>query len=271
MTTENRFKIHTSSSYGVYIESLPYKSSKYTLKFILYLIALGLFILGIIYLDILFSESKPYNIFQFLRFLFFGSLMTMFGICGLPLFFSVIKNTFYRNFFLKENLSIGKEKIEYSNSFGKKINYKVSQIKSIYFEFNKPSSDWSGVPVLIPNYTPTIFLRDQNDKIVGKIMYSVKEKEIQNVYKIILDYLLSEKHFYRERNVDYKDKIKNIRHWGKEIEFISVREFLEIHDRKFSNEERDYYYNLTKQQTESEDELSNALLSKSRDGNFNKM
>jgi hypothetical protein len=271
MISKNRFKIHTSSNYGVYIESLPYKSSKYTLKLILYLIALGLFILGIIYRDILFSEGKPYNIFQFLRFLFFGSLMTMFSICGLPLLFSVIKNTFYRNFFLKEHLSIEKEKIEYSNSFGKKINYKISQIKSIYFEFNKPFSDWSGVPELVPNYTPTIFFRDQNDKIIGKIMYSVKEEEIQNVYKIILDYLLSEKHFYRERNVDYKDAIKDFRHWGKEIEFISVGEFLEIHDRKFSNEERDYYYNLSKQQTNSKDELSNALISKIKDDDFNKM
>lgn len=135
-----------------------------------------MFILGTIYRDILFIESKPYNIFQFLRFLFFGSLMIMFGICGLPFLFSVIKNTFYRNLFLKEHFSIGKEKIEYNNSFGKKINYKVSQIKSIYFEFNKPSSNWSGVPGLIPNYTPTIFFRDQNDKIVEKIMCPVKEK-----------------------------------------------------------------------------------------------
>ncbi len=219
----------------------------------------------------IFFENQFSDIFQALIFIFLGGSMFMFAVSGLPLFLSVIKNSFFRNFFLKEHLSIENGKIEYRNSFGKVISYKLSQIKWIYFEFNKPYGEFSGANLVIPNYTPTIYLRDQNDKIVAKTMYSIKEEEIQQAYKVILDYLLTEKHFYQERDVNYTDKIKDIRHWGKEIEFISVYRFFEMHMDKFSNEERSYYYKLAEQQAASENELSNALLSKIKDNHSNEM
>ena len=269
MITENRVYIHTSN-YGVYITSLPYKSLKYALQFILYLITLGLFILGVIYWDIIFLNRKFPLIIGVFSSGFFFCFMGYFAILGLPLFFSVIKNSFYRNFFLKEDLSIKKEKIEYSNSFGIRISYKLSNIKWIYFEFNK-TYDHFYDPKLMPNYTPTIYLRDHNYNIVAKTMYSIKEEEIQNVYKIILDYLLTEKHFYQEHDVNYTDKIKDIQHRGKEIEFISVHQFFKLHNDKFSNEERSYYYKIAEQQAASEDELANALLSKIKDNHSNEM
>ncbi len=269
MITENRVYIYISN-YGVYIDSPPYKSLKYALHFILYLIAVALFILGVIYWDKIFFNEKFPLIIEFFSLLFFIGFMGYFAAGGLPLFFSIIKNSFYRNYFLKEHLSIEKEKIEYSNSFGIRISYKLSNIKWIYFEFNK-TYNHIYIHKLMPNYTPTIYLRDHNYNIVAKTMYSIKEEEIQNVYKIILDYLLTEKHFYKERDVNYTDKIKNIQHRGKEIEFISVHQFFKLHNDKFSIEERSYYYKLAEQQAASEDELANALLSKIKDNHSNEM
>lgn len=264
MTSENRIDIHTSS-YGVYIDSPPYKSIKYGLMFIVYMIIVGLFILGVIYRDIIFFENRFSAMTQTFFVIFLGGSMFMFAINGLPLFFSVIKNSFYKNFFLIEHLSIEKGKIKYSNSFGKKISYNLSHIKWIYFEFNKPYGEFSGVPLLIPNYTPTIYFRDENYNNIAQIMFSVKESEIEDIYKVILDYLLTEKHFYQKRDVEYKDEISHIKHWGKEIKLISVYQFFEMHMDKFSNEERSYYYKLAEQQAASENELSNALLSKIKD------
>ena len=57
----------------------------------------------------------------------------------------------------------------------------------------------------------------------------------------------------------------------KEIEFISVHQFFKLHNDKFSNEERSYYYKLAEQQAASEDELANALLSKIKDNHSNEM
>lgn len=264
MTTGNRLKVHTSS-YGIYIDSPPYKSLKYALLFVLYFTFVGLFILCVIYWNEIFYKNKFTGIIKPYLIGLLGISMFIFAINKLPLFFSVIKNSFYRNFFLKENLTVDNEKIVYVNSLGKRISLKLCQIKCIYFEFNKPYGKFSGVPELIPNYTPTIYLKDQNYNILAKIMYSINEKEIQIVYKIILNYILNEKHFYKERDVDYTDKIKDIHHWGKEIEFIPAQEFFKIHKDKFSNEEYSDYYKLLEQHDTSEQELSEALLLKIKD------
>lgn len=264
----NRVDIDTSW-YGVYINSLPYKSLKYALKFILYLFFVGLWILIVIYRDIIFYENKLFSDFPGIIVPIFSmGFMFTFAFSGLPFFFSFIKNSFFRNFFLEEHLSISDGKIKYRNSFGKRISCKLSHIKWINFEFYKQHGEFPYIPQIIPNYTPTIYLRDRNYKIVAKIMHSIKEEEIQNVCKVILDYLLTHKHFYQECNVN------RLYNTGKEIEFISVHQFFIIHMGKFSNEERSYYcklVELVEQQSASEDELLNVLLSKIKDNQSNEM
>lgn len=249
-----------SSGATLVITCNPYKSKAYIVRVLIYFLTLLFSILCIAYYKTIFSYFD--NDFLLAIVIFVGGSILFLAFNYLHLIFSIFKNSLLRNFLLKEEFVIGNNKIEYSNNFGKKASWNISHIKWMYFEFNKAVGEFSGVPVLIPNYTPIIILRNQNDEVIGKIMYSVKEDDVLEVYTAITNHLKSIGYFYKEFEVDFKDKIKDKRHWGKEIKFISVLEYYELNKMKFTNEQRQIFDNAIKNIQASEEELSKIISAK---------
>lgn len=215
----NRLEIYTSDK-QVVIQSNPYKSSKYLIRFALYIFCIAALITCLIYRNEIFFSSLP-MIIQMPIFIFLGGSMIMFSLMFLPLFFSIIKGSVYKNLFFSEQLIVYEDKLKYNNSFGRKKCWNLPSIEEIYFEFNKPVGEFSGVPRLLPNYKATVKINNRNTNIYEEIMHSIKEEEIPQLYTIITNHLVKIGYVFHQSNVDYKDQIKDIRHWGKKIKLIS--------------------------------------------------
>lgn len=220
----------------------PYKSIKYALgAFIYFSIVLFCTICLIHYKEIWSCCNNA--ILKFIV-LFLGSILLFVALNFSYLMFSFIKNALLRNFFLKEQLIISKNSLEYKNNFGKKIDCNLSHIKLIYFNLNKRVEEFTGVPHLIPNYTQVIVLKNQNDEIINKIMYSIKKEDISNLFTAITVHLIQIGHFHIGFGINYRDNIKYTWCDGTEykaIQFISAHEYYKLYRHSFSVEQKDFF------------------------------
>lgn len=235
----------------------PYKSGIYALKGITYYALVFFCIICIIFYKEIWSYCSNNDI-EFIA-LIFGPLIPGFALQYSNLIFSFFKNSLLRNYFLNEKLFIHKDKLEYSNSFGKKISCNISHLKVIDFNFNKAVGEFSGVPFHIPNYTPIIVLKNQNDEPIGKIMYSIKKEDVFDIYTTITNHLIEIGCFYKVYNIDYKDKITDIWREGKKIIFISAQEYYELNRRNFSKEQKDFFDTAIEDTIDFKSELAKAI------------
>ena len=211
---------------------------------------------------IFYKEIWSYSINKNIEYiaLILGANILFLALKSFHLIFSFFKNTLLRNFFLNEKLSIHKDKLEYSNSFGKKISCNISHLKVIDFNFNKAVDDFSGVPFFIPNYTPIIELKNQNNESIGKIMYSIKKEDVLDIYPTITNHLIEIGCFYKVYNIDYKDKITDIWHQGKKIIFISAHEYYELNRQNFSIEQKVFFDTAIEDTIDFKSELAKAII-----------
>ncbi len=220
----------------------PYKSIKYALGALIYFsIVLFCTICLIHYKEIWNCCNNA--ILKFIV-LFLGGILLFLALNFSYLIFSFIKNALLRNFFLQEQLIISKNKLEYKNNFGKKIDYNLSHIKLIYFNLNKRVEEFTGVPHLIPNYTHVIILKNQNDEIIKKILCSVKVEDISNLFTAITDHLTQIGHFHIGFGINYQDDIKYTLCAGTEckaIKFISAHEYYKLYRHIFSVQQKDFF------------------------------
>lgn len=183
----------------------------------------------------------------------------------LPLLPSVVKNSFFKNMFFYEKLIIENGTLKYKNNFGKDFSWHLDYIESIYFEFNKPVGEFSGVPFLMPNYKAVIKVKNYNDSHYKEIMHSIKLEEIQEVYDAITNYCLKSGHYFREYKIEHKDKVRDFMRRGIEIQFVPIYKYYEMNKHKFSKEERDIFDDRIDNLSIEEGELKSAIEAKLRD------
>lgn len=261
MTKEERIEINSSFN-ELTINTFPYKSNYYFFISIGYFLLLFFYTLCYLYKDILFFENDLPKIINYFNLIIICSTALFFIIDALHLLPSILKNSFIKNLLLKENLTVRREEIEYRNNLGKRINYNLKDIGSIYFEFNKPFSEYSGIPRFIPNYSPTIFLKNHKGDILEKLMYSIKKEDTKAVYKEIILFIINQELFFYEQDVKYTDKINKIYHSGKLIEFVSLYDSIDINYKLFTHEEKSNYFKTINLNKEFDRKLSKDLISK---------
>lgn len=176
----------------VKIISPPYKSVKYLIRFGFYIC----YLLFLLYISIMYEEIN--SLFQNSNVLAFqilsliaGSLLIL-TINILPLIISVFKNTFYNNLFLKEELILTDTLLKFKKNNNLVCDIQLDDITDIKMDFRKKVEEFSGVPWLIPNYNPTLFLKEAKNEKEFKLFKSLTRDEAKKLYQYIATYLINQ-------------------------------------------------------------------------------
>lgn len=156
---------------------------------------------------------------------------------GIAIFvFSAIYNSLIRNIFLKEKLVINKERIVFSNNFGKKIELNMSFVKNICFDLSKEVNSHQVAQIrLAPNLKPIIILKNHNDVVICKIMRNVKQNDVKYIQDEVSKFLFKQKIYFRENEFSIKE-LNSETNYYKSLVFVSDYEFY-LEDRGCFNEQ----------------------------------
>ncbi len=173
------------------IISNPYKNSRYVFMFLLYITTIAFYVFGLInYKSITTVVSNLSSTWAALTYVFGGGLIVMYSLNVAPLIISVFKNTFFKNLFLKEELTITKDRLIFKKYDKVKLNILYKDIRELYLDFQKSEEEFSGVPFLVPNYKPILHLVFVDKEQSMKIFESIKRDEIKYLYEVITEKLI---------------------------------------------------------------------------------
>ena len=200
------------------IISNPYKSIRYFFLFLLYIMTIAFYTYGLVnYKTITTAISNFSGIWLGLTCVFGGGLIVMYSLNLVPLIISVFKNTFFKNLFFKEELTITKDGLIFKKYDKVKFNLFYKDIRELYLDFQKSEKEFSGVPFLVPNYKPILHLVLVDKKQSIKLFESIKRDEIKYLYEVITEKLIKNGLFFEE----YQSK-KRI---SLNVSFLSPTEF----------------------------------------------
>ena len=169
------------------IISNPYKYSKYIFMFLLYISAFIFYFYSLFNYKTINTLLNPLGAFAPF---FYVPFIIFFTANYAPLVISVCRNTFFKNLFLKEQLIITKDRLIFKKYDKVKLNVLYEDIQGFSLDFQKSEKDFSGVPILVPNYKPILHLSLVSKKHGVKIFESIKRDEIKYLYDVITEKLI---------------------------------------------------------------------------------
>lgn len=187
-------------------------------KFVLVIIICAIWIcLNFIYYDFYMSLHEKTRIVT-------GIFLVQF--LGIAIFvFSAMYNSLIRNMFLKEKLIINKERIVFSNNFGKKLEFKMAYVKNICFDLSKKVNSHQVAQMrLAPNLKPILILKNHNNDNICKILQNVKQNDVKYIQEEVSKFLFKQKKYFREYEFSNEELDYGINYY-KSLVFVSDYEF----------------------------------------------
>ncbi|WP_395804861.1 hypothetical protein [Daejeonella sp.] len=183
---ENRV-LHSLYSDMITIKSPSYRSIKYLISFLICSLINSVLVFCIINFEAVSSKMHPYGLILNVIVIGIGFSFTL---QFLPLAPSIVLNGLIRNLFLTEEITITSNLLilKRYNLFETKI--PISDIRWFEFKSEKIIRDFSGVPLLIPNYSYTLKINLLKKSNSIKFFRSIKENEIEFVSQTIKSALI---------------------------------------------------------------------------------